>query len=71
MIFHEKKAPQASGNTVVKLIEKYSNVPTGFADACLVRLTETLADPSCSLPTKISEFTVATAVNWFPCVTPE
>jgi predicted nucleic acid-binding protein len=29
----------------VKLIEKYSNVPMGFADACLVRMTETLADP--------------------------
>ena len=30
---------------VMKLIEKYSNVPMGFADACLVRMTETLADP--------------------------
>jgi predicted nucleic acid-binding protein len=30
---------------VVKLIEKYSNVPMGFADACLVRITEMLADP--------------------------
>jgi predicted nucleic acid-binding protein len=30
---------------VVKLIAKYSNVPMGFADACLVRMTETLADP--------------------------
>lgn len=30
---------------VVKLIEKYSNVPMGFADACLVRMTETLAEP--------------------------
>jgi len=30
---------------VVKLIEKYSNVPMGFADACLVRMTETFADP--------------------------
>lgn len=29
---------------VVKLIEKYSNVPMGLADACLVRMTETLAD---------------------------
>jgi len=29
----------------VKLIEKYSNVPMGFADACLVRMTETFADP--------------------------
>ena len=30
---------------VVKLIEKYSNVPMGLADACLVRMTETLPDP--------------------------
>lgn len=30
---------------VAKLIEKYFNVPMGFADACLVRMTETLADP--------------------------
>jgi len=33
----------------VKLIKKYSNVPMGFADACLVRMTETLADPIGSL----------------------
>jgi len=51
---------------VVKLIEKYSNVPMGFADACLVRMTERLPIPSSSLPTKISEFTVATAAKWFP-----
>ena len=30
---------------VVKLIEKYSDVPMGLADACLVRMTETLSDP--------------------------
>lgn len=30
---------------VVKLMEKYSDVPMSFADACLVRMTETLADP--------------------------
>jgi len=30
---------------VVRLIEKYANVPMGLADACLVRMTETLADP--------------------------
>ena len=29
----------------MKLIEKYSNVPMGLADACLVRMTETLPDP--------------------------
>ena len=30
---------------VTKLIEKYSDVPMSLADACLVRMTETLADP--------------------------
>jgi uncharacterized protein len=30
---------------VVRLMEKYSDIPMGFADACLVRMTETLADP--------------------------
>jgi len=29
----------------VKLLEKYSDVPMSLADACLVRMTETLADP--------------------------
>src|ERR1700730_9612325 len=35
----------ANMEQVVRLIEKYSNVPMGLADACLVRLTESLADP--------------------------
>ena len=30
---------------VLALMEKYSNVPMSLADACLVRMTETLADP--------------------------
>lgn len=30
---------------LVKLMRKYADVPMSFADACLVRLTETLADP--------------------------
>src|ERR1700757_4387190 len=30
---------------VVKLIKKYSKIRMGFADACLVRMTETLANP--------------------------
>lgn len=29
----------------IQLIAKYSNVPMGFADACLVRMTEILANP--------------------------
>lgn len=32
-------------NPVVTLIEKHSNIPMGFADACLVRMTELLANP--------------------------
>ena len=30
---------------VLKLLAKYSNVPMSLADACLVRMTETLGDP--------------------------
>jgi len=30
---------------VLKLMEKYADVPMSFADACLVRMSETLADP--------------------------
>ena len=30
---------------VLKLLHKYTDVPMSLADACLVRMTETLADP--------------------------
>lgn len=30
---------------VLKLVEKYADVPMSLADACLVRMTEALADP--------------------------
>ena len=30
---------------VVMLLEKYAGVPMSFADACLVRMSETIADP--------------------------
>jgi predicted nucleic acid-binding protein len=30
---------------VIKLLGKYKDVPMSFADACLVRMTETLDDP--------------------------
>ena len=30
---------------VVRLVEKYADVPMSLADACLVRMTETFADP--------------------------
>ena len=33
------------GGKVLRLMEKYQDVPISFADACLVRMTETLNDP--------------------------
>ena len=30
---------------VLRLMQKYADVPMSFADACLVRMTETLPDP--------------------------
>lgn len=30
---------------VLKLVEKYADIPMSLADACLVRMTEMLADP--------------------------
>ena len=32
-------------DSVLRLLEKYADVPMSFADACLVRMTETLNDP--------------------------
>jgi uncharacterized protein len=31
---------------VLRLLEKYADVPMSFADACLVRMTETINDPT-------------------------
>jgi predicted nucleic acid-binding protein len=57
--------------SVVKLIEKYSNVPMGLADACLVRMTETLADPI--ILTTDQDFRVYRrhSRQVVPCATPE
>ena len=57
--------------SVVKLIEKYANVPMGLADACLVRMTETLADPI--LFTTDQDFRVyrRPSRQVVPCVTPD
>ncbi len=30
---------------VIRLLQKYTNVPMSLADACLVRMSETMADP--------------------------
>jgi len=55
---------------VVKLIEKYSNIPLGLADACLVRMTETLADPI--ILATDSDFRICRrhGRQVVPCVTP-
>jgi len=57
--------------SVVKLIEKYSNIPMGLADACLVRMTETFADPI--ILTTDQDFRVYRrhSRQVVPCVTPE
>jgi predicted nucleic acid-binding protein len=56
---------------ITKLIEKYSDVPMSLADACLVRMTETLADPI--ILTTDEDFRVYRRHSWkvVPCLTPE
>jgi predicted nucleic acid-binding protein len=56
---------------VLKLVAKYSDVPMSFADACLVRMTETLADPI--ILTTDEDFRVYRrhSRQVVPCVTPE
>jgi uncharacterized protein len=55
---------------VLKLMQKYSDVPMSLADACLVRMTETLADPV--LLTTDADFRVYRrhSRHVVPCVTP-
>jgi len=55
---------------VLELLEKYSNVPMSLADACLVRLTETSADPV--LLTTDADFRVYRRLGRqaIPCETP-
>ncbi len=38
-------------DSVLRLMDKYGNVPMSLADACLVRMTETLSDPLVLLTT--------------------
>jgi uncharacterized protein len=56
---------------VLKLMEKYSDVPMSLADACLVRMTEALAD--CVVLTTDKDFRVYRrhSRRTVPCVTPE
>ena len=55
---------------VMRLMDKYSNVPMSFADACLVRMTETAADPV--LLTTDSDFRIYRrhSRHVIPCVLP-
>ncbi len=55
---------------VLKLMHKYADVPMSLADACLVRMTETFANPV--LLTTDDDFTVYRrhSRHVIPCVTP-
>lgn len=56
---------------VLALMEKYADVPMSFADACLVRMTETLSDPL--LLTTDSDFRIYRrhSRQVVPCVMPD
>jgi uncharacterized protein len=56
---------------VTKLIEKYSDVPMSLADACLVRMTETHADPVILTTDKDFRVYRRHSRQVVPCVTPE
>jgi len=55
---------------VLKLLQKYTDVPASLADACLVRMTETLSDPF--LLTTDSDFRIYRrhSRQVIPCVMP-
>lgn len=55
---------------VLKLMQKYADVPMSLADACLVRMTETLTDPV--ILTTDSDFRIYRrhSRHVVPCVTP-
>ena len=58
-------------DAVLKLLDKYSDVPMSFADACLVRMTETLNDPM--LLTTDTDFRIYRrhGRQTVPCVLPQ
>jgi uncharacterized protein len=57
-------------DAVLKLMEKYADVPMSFADACLVRMTEILSDPV--LLTQDADFRIYRrhGRRTIPCATP-
>ena len=56
---------------VLRLIETYRDVPMSLADACLVRLSETLADPVILTTEKDFRIYRRHSRQTVPCVTPE
>src|SRR6266478_5377638 len=56
--------------SVLKLLQKYSDAPMSLADACLVRMTETLPDPV--ILTTDSDFRIYRrhSRQIVPCMTP-
>jgi predicted nucleic acid-binding protein len=60
----------AHPDAVLRLMRKYANVPMSLADACLVRMTETLDDPI--VLTTDSDFRIYRrhGRNVVPCVAP-
>jgi predicted nucleic acid-binding protein len=60
----------ANLDAVLRLMQKYASVPMSLADACLVRMTETLADPV--VLTTDTDFGIYRrhSRNVVPCVTP-
>lgn len=56
--------------SVLKLLQKYTDVPMSLADACLVRMTETLPDPI--ILTTDSDFRIYRrhSRQMVPCVMP-
>jgi len=54
---------------VLKLMEKYADIPMSLADACLVRMTETLPDPV-TLTTADFRAYRRHSRHVVPCVTP-
>jgi predicted nucleic acid-binding protein len=57
--------------SVLKLLQKYADIPMSLADACLVRMTEIIADPV--ILTTDSDFRIYRrhSRQVIPCVTPD
>jgi predicted nucleic acid-binding protein len=62
---------ESGAEAILQLMRKYADVPMSFADACLVRMTEILADPI--LLTADSDFRIYRrhSRQVVPCVTPD